>query len=465
MQRDSQDETIKAQAIELVSSGDFSGAAPLLRAYHERYPDDLEALIWLTVCVPPAEALPLTRRLIELQPDSIYARAWSAYYSAQVSPAPAPVVAAPSPVEVVATSAYPYPVETEAPLKPAEPVLVKELEAPETLEEPSLYPYAASTNGAASVPVEETIPVVAPAVAESAVVENPVVVVDENAATVEGKPVANGATAADLEGTVEAGPVSLLELLPDFQPLPDTAVVIPPPPPPARLELDPLPLLDPNEWLTRASQDARRIPEISDEESSRLYKFIEFVNKSAWLDPAPRNPDGSYQEQTEHRTLYNRGIELARGGAGNWNRLTEAIQLFRQCPPPLAFAGASEALVSASRIQEQIYNPIGLVYAVFWADRALTLDPFHLDALIARSEATVRSPWRLLADITVDRLRLLAPTHPRRYAIDGWYEFLQGNRPRATELLRQAVATALTPAEKRLCTQALELAQPPAPSS
>lgn len=132
--------------------------------------------------------------------------------------------------------------------------------------------------------------------------------------------------------------------------------------------------------------------------------------------------------------------------------------------PPLAFAGAAETLVSASYVRDQFYNPVGLVYAVFWADRALLLDPFNIDALVARSEATVRSTWHLLADITVDRLRLLAPAYPRRYAIDGWYEFLLGNRTRATELLRQAEATALTATEKTLCATMLEQVQPANPN-
>lgn len=424
---------LKDEALELAEQGEISQAEPLLRAYTERFPYDVEALAWLAVCVSPQEAISLIDRILDLDPEAHYASAWRAYCMRQITtPAPSAEVEPPRPISLAdeITPATPLPVPVAADEAPTQPRLVEVEEIVATEDETPTQPRL----------VEER--------AEPETVENvaPPANLEENGA---------------IEGE-ESGPVSLTGLIPDFAPLPDTAVIIPPPPPPAPPQVDPLPILDPSEWLPRATAEARRLSDLPPESTNQIFKLVDFLNKLSWLDPL-KTAEGAFVEAADQRENYNRGIELARGWGGNFNKLTEAAQAFQKCRPPLAYAGAAEALVGVSYVNERLYNPLGLVYAIFWADRALGLDPFNIDALVARSEATVRSPWRLLADITVDRLRLLAPNHPRRYAIDGWHEFITGNPVRAAELLRQAVATALTPSEKELCNQMLQIVQPPAP--
>ncbi len=454
MQPDKEDLKLRDEAIELADSGDTTRAEPVLRSYAKRYPDDLDALAWLALCVTPAEAVSIMDHILAQKPNAQYFRAMRAQYARLAASTPAPSSKSPEPIST--NSAYPFavPVPAEQPAsRPAEPVVVQELPPPEAINDTAstLYPYTVFGNSTEPENDRPTTPAVA--IAES-VAENVTSAADSTPAALQ-----NGASAAT-PLDIDNSPVSISELLPDFEALSDSAVIIPPPPPPAPPQVEPLPVLDPNDWLARAGSEARQNPEFTQEANQPLFGFIDFLNKLSWLDPA-RHPDGTFVEEADQRARYNQGLVLVRGSLGDYKKLAQAAQLFQQCRPPLCFAGACEALVSASYVHDRLYNPFGLVYAVFWADRALMLDPFNTDALVARSEATVRSRWRLLADITVDRLRLLAPTHPRRYAIDGWYEYLAGSPRRAAELLRLAIETALTPTEKELCTNMLNIVEPP----
>ncbi|MEI6042978.1 MAG: hypothetical protein WCS37_01180, partial [Chloroflexota bacterium] len=183
-----EDEALKLKAIELVGSGNISQAEQLLLDYIGRYPADVEALAWLAVCLPATAAIEVLDHLLTLQPQVPYLQAWRTHYALMLSPEttspPNPVTSSPSPTDTSAPepetieSATAAPTETEAALLPQP---TTELAQPEAIPTASPYPYvAASPNG---------------------------------------------------EDITDNGPVSLADLLPDFEPLPDGAVVIPPAPP------------------------------------------------------------------------------------------------------------------------------------------------------------------------------------------------------------------------------------------
>ncbi len=388
---------LKTEAIELAKAGQISHALPLLHAYLKLYPSDVEVMAWQAACLPPADALEVLEQIMELDHDAPYLEAWWAACARQANS--------------VKPTSYNNANSDAAADLPEKADKKPQLNAPQMVEVKASVTEAADASSDILEPQPEN------------------------------------------EGD---GPISLSMLIPGFEALSDTSVIIPPPPPPAPPQVEPLPLLDATDWLARASSDARRSPEFTSEFNQQLSSFIGELNQLKW----PEHKSEQIEDVAQ-RAFYNRGIELARSGEGKPERLQEAIEIFGQCRPPLGFAGLAETLVSASFVRENLYHPVGLVYAIFWADRALALDAFNIDALVARSEATARSDWRLLADITLGRLRLLAPDHPRRYAAEGWYEFRQGDKRRAAELLELARAKAITPAERRYAARLLEQVQPP----
>ena len=241
---------LKDEALELAERGEISQAEPLLRAYTERFPYDVEALAWLAVCVSPQEAVNLIDRILDLDPEAHYASAWRAYCMRQITtPASSVEVEPPRPISLAdeITPATPLPVPVAEDETPTQPRLVEVEEIVTTEDETPTQPRL----------IEERVE------PEAVEIVAPPANLEEN-------------TAVEAE---ESGPVSLTGLIPDFAPLPDTAVISPPPPPPAPPQVDPLPILDPNEWLPRATAETRRLPDLPPESNNQIFKLVDALNK------------------------------------------------------------------------------------------------------------------------------------------------------------------------------------------
>lgn len=114
--------------------------------------------------------------------------------------------------------------------------------------------------------------------------------------------------------------------------------------------------------------------------------------------------------------IFNQTVARTRRIRGDWSKLSEPINIFAGLPAPWCWVGAAEVMYRLSYLQNYDFAPVGLQQGLKFVAESQFVDPGQPDALVIRTRllAGSRAPrWLELADQTVERLRQIAPGHPR----------------------------------------------------
>jgi len=114
--------------------------------------------------------------------------------------------------------------------------------------------------------------------------------------------------------------------------------------------------------------------------------------------------------------VFNRAVARVRRTRGDWSQLGEPIDTFVGLPRPLCFVGAAEIMHRLSYLSGNIFAPAGLRQGLRFIAKSQVNEPMQPDALVIRTKLLAGNSskvWLDLAEQTLDRLRGVAPNHPR----------------------------------------------------
>lgn len=145
------------------------------------------------------------------------------------------------------------------------------------------------------------------------------------------------------------------------------------------------------------------------EDVASVEEYAERMAKVPWGDN-PQVP------ATEATGVFNRTVARVRRIRGDWSMLGEPVDIFAGLPRPLCYVGAAEVMHRLSYVSGSTFAPVGLRQGLRFIARSQYTEPMQPDALVIRTKLLAASwskTWLELADQTLERLRQVAPDHPR----------------------------------------------------
>jgi tetratricopeptide (TPR) repeat protein len=120
--------------------------------------------------------------------------------------------------------------------------------------------------------------------------------------------------------------------------------------------------------------------------------------------------------EAEAPAVFSRTVARVSTVRGDWSELSEPINTFVALPQPWAYIGAAHVMWSLSYISGMIHGAVGLHQGLRFIARTQVTTPDQPDALAIRTillTGTNSPRWLELSSQTLDRLRQVAPDHPR----------------------------------------------------
>lgn len=148
---------------------------------------------------------------------------------------------------------------------------------------------------------------------------------------------------------------------------------------------------------------------VSPESIAHIEEYADRMAKLPWGD----NP---VTPVADAPAVFNRTVARVRRIRGDWSQLSQPIDIFVGLPRPLCYVGAAEVMHRLSYIGGVTFGAVGLRQGLRFIARSQYIDPMQPDALVIRTKLLAASPskiWLELADQTLERLRQVAPNHPR----------------------------------------------------
>ncbi len=121
--------------------------------------------------------------------------------------------------------------------------------------------------------------------------------------------------------------------------------------------------------------------------------------------------------------VFNQTVARVRRIRGDWNKLSEPINIFTSLPKPWCYIGAAEVMHRLSYLQGYAFAPAGLRQGLRFVAESQFFEAMHPDALVIRTvllAGTTDKNWLALADQTLNLLRKVAPNHLRPTFRSGW---------------------------------------------
>jgi tetratricopeptide (TPR) repeat protein len=149
--------------------------------------------------------------------------------------------------------------------------------------------------------------------------------------------------------------------------------------------------------------------------------------------------------------IFNQAVARTRRIRGDWSKLSEPINIFAGLPAPWCWVGAAEVMYRLSYLQNYDFAPVGLQHGLKFVAEAQFVDPAQPDALVIRTRllAGSKAPrWLELADQTVERLRQVAPNHPRLPDAEASIHLQRGESEAALACDDRIIANPATPEDK-----------------
>jgi tetratricopeptide (TPR) repeat protein len=120
--------------------------------------------------------------------------------------------------------------------------------------------------------------------------------------------------------------------------------------------------------------------------------------------------------EAEAPAVFSRTVARVSTVRGDWSELSEPINTFVTLPQPWAYIGAAHVMWALSYISGMIHGAVGLHQGLRFIARTQVTTPDQPDALVIRTillTGTNSPRWLELSSQTLDRLRQVAPNHPR----------------------------------------------------
>lgn len=162
----------------------------------------------------------------------------------------------------------------------------------------------------------------------------------------------------------------------------------------------------------------------------------------------------------ESQNVYNQAIAICSEAQGEHQKLAPAIELFLQCPPPLAYSGAAEILQRLSFLRNRDYIALGLREAGRYTSLAIASDPASADAWIERMRVFSLGRdrvWNRIAQYAFEQARKLAPDHPRLALAEASFYRSEGMATQREAALLTALDMVPTKPERRGVMDSLAL--------
>jgi tetratricopeptide (TPR) repeat protein len=149
--------------------------------------------------------------------------------------------------------------------------------------------------------------------------------------------------------------------------------------------------------------------DISPEDVARVAAYADQMARIRWGDK-PRVSAANAPD------VFNRTVARMRRMRGDWDLLRDPIDVFAGLPRPLCYVGAAEVMHRLSYRGGMTFLPEGLRQGLRFIARSQYTEAMQPDALVIRTKllaSSTSTTWLELADQTLERLRQVAPGHPR----------------------------------------------------
>lgn len=175
---------------------------------------------------------------------------------------------------------------------------------------------------------------------------------------------------------------------------------------------------------------------VSPDDAAVVEGYAERMAKVPW-------GDDSLVSATDAPALFDRTVARVRGVRGDWSQLKDPINIFAGLPRPLCFVGAAEVMLRLSYVGGTTFVPAGLRQGLRFIARSQFTEPVQPDALVIRTKLLASSfskAWLELADQTLERLRRVAPQHPRLPDAEATVHLRRGEYDAAIACFDQLIA-------------------------